>query len=241
MHEAQMHEQNCFITLTYNGENFSPSLRYSDFQRFFKRLRKHTKQKVRFYMAGEYGSQNGRPHFHACLFGWAPPDAVLFKNLPSGSALFTSQTLERLWPHGFSSVGALTLESAAYVARYCMKKITGPNADDHYWAVNELTGELTKIEPEFNHMSLKPGIGRPWYDKYKSDIYPNGTCIVKGTKMKPPSYYEKLYKQEEPYQYETLQHERKLKLHPGENTPERRQAIHEVTKARVKLKKRGFS
>ena len=40
MHEAQMHSQNAFVTLTYNEENFSPSLRYSDFQLFMKRARK---------------------------------------------------------------------------------------------------------------------------------------------------------------------------------------------------------
>lgn len=241
MHEAQMHEENCFITLTYNEDHYQPGLQYRHFQLFLKRLRKHAKKKLRFYMCGEYGEQNGRPHFHCCLFGWSPSDKTPFKVLPSGSTLFTSATLEGLWPFGFSSVGELTLESAAYVARYVMKKVTGPGADAHYWSLNPVTGELVQIEPEFNKMSLKPGIGRAFYDRYRSDIYPNGTCIVQGTKMKPPTYYEKLYKKQEPFLYEELTFRRSQLIDKNEQAPHRRQAKHEVTKARLNFKKRGFS
>lgn len=241
MHESQMHQDNSFITLTYNEDSFHPSLNYRHFQLFMKRLRKHAKKPIRFYMCGEYGENTGRPHFHACLFGWSPSDQILLKALPSGSSLFTSKTLEGLWPHGFSSVGALTLESAAYVARYVMKKVTGPNADSHYWSLNPNTGELVKVEPEFNKMSLKPGIGRPFYDRYKSDIYPDGTCIVQGTKMKPPAYYEKIYKEQNPFEHEELTFKRSKLIDKTEQTLSRRQAKHEVTKARVNFKKRGFT
>lgn len=241
MHEAQMHDQNCFITLTYNEAHYQPGLLYRHFQLFMKRLRKHAKKPVRFYMCGEYGDQNGRPHFHACLFGWSPADQVLFKALPSGSSLFTSKTLEGLWPFGYSTVGTLTLESAAYVARYVMKKVTGPGADSHYWSLNPNTGELVQIEPEFNKMSLKPGIGRPWYERYKSDIYPDGTCVVNGLKMKPPPYYEHIYKNEDPFAYEALAFKRLGKTNKKEQTPERRHARHVVTKARLNHKKRGFT
>lgn len=241
MHEAQMHSDNCFITLTYDEKHYQPGLNYRHFQLFMKRLRKHAKKKVRFYMAGEYGENNGRPHFHACLFGWSPEDRQLFKKLPSGSFIYTSRTLEALWPFGYSSVGDLTLESAAYVARYVMKKITGPGADAHYWSLNPLTGELVQIEPEFNKMSLKPGIGRPFYERYKSDIYPNGTCVVHGQHMKPPSYYESIYKQENPFDYEELTFKRSKLIDRAEQTKERREVKHRVTKARLSFKKRGFT
>lgn len=241
LHEAQMHQENCFVTLTYNEQHYQPGLVYRHFQLFMKRLRKHAKKPIRFYMCGEYGETNGRPHFHACLFGWSPPDKTLFKKLPSGSHLYSSRTLESLWGFGYASVGDVTLESAAYIARYVMKKITGPNADSHYWSLNPITGELVKIEPEFNKMSLKPGIGRPFYERYKSDIYPNGTCIVQGTKMKPPAYYEALYKSQHPFEHEELTFARSKKIRREEQAPDRRQAKHEVTKARVNFKKRGFS
>jgi len=241
MHEAQMHKENCFITLTYNQDHYQPGLLYRHFQLFMKRLRKHAKKPIRFYMCGEYGDQNGRPHFHACLFGWSPSDQILFKKLPSGSLVFTSRTLEGLWPFGYSTVGTLTLESAAYVARYVMKKVTGPGADSHYWSLNPNTGELVQIEPEFNKMSLKPGIGRPFYERYKSDIYPDGTCVVNGLKMKPPNYYEHLYKNEDPYAYEELSFKRMKKVNKAEQSAERRNAKHVVTKARLSFKKRGFT
>nr|QJB18895.1 MAG: replication initiator protein [Microvirus sp.] len=241
MHEAQMHKENCFITLTYDPQHYQPGLHYRHFQLFMKRLRKHAKKPIRFYMCGEYGEKNGRPHFHACLFGWSPPDKKIFKALPSGSTLFTSATLESLWTFGFASVGELTLESAAYVARYVMKKVTGPGADSHYWSLNPNTGELVQIEPEFNKMSLKPGIGKPFYDRYKSDIYPDGTCVVNGIKMKPPSYYEHLYKNEDPFAYEELSFKRSKKTKREDQTPDRREAKHRVTRARLSHKKRGFS
>ena len=68
VHEAQMHESNCFITLTYMDNPVS--LDYRDFQLFMKRLRSKSGKRVRFFMCGEYGENNSRPHFHAILFGY---------------------------------------------------------------------------------------------------------------------------------------------------------------------------
>lgn len=47
VHEASMHDNNCFITLTYNPENLPPDggLIKSDFQKFMKRLRKYYSKK----------------------------------------------------------------------------------------------------------------------------------------------------------------------------------------------------
>lgn len=184
MHEAQLHESNCFVTLTYKGDVPEEGLRYRDFQLFMKRLRKSLGgRKVRFYMCGEYGDAKGRPHFHACLFGHDFDDKVLFSTR-GGSKLYTSKVLDNLWTHGMCSVGNVTFESAAYVARYIMKKVTGTLADDYY---NGLT-------PEFCKMSLKPGIGAGWFEKFNSDIFPDGTVVVRGFKTKLPRYYDKLEK-----------------------------------------------
>ena len=71
----------------------------------------------------------------------------------------------------------MTFESAAYVARYIMKKITGRSAGAHYEHVCEQTGEITNRKPEFNKMSLKPGIGQGWYDKFKDDVYPHDYVV----------------------------------------------------------------
>ena len=89
----------------------------------------------------------------------------------SGATLYRSDTLESLWTYGFSSIGDVTFESAAYVARYVMKKVTGDAAESHYTVVDPETGEITVRTPEFNKMSLRPGIGAGWFDKYSS------TCL----------------------------------------------------------------
>ena len=132
MFESQLHEKNSFITLTYSNEHlpFPPSLDHRHFQLFMKRFRKEFK--LRYYMCGEYGDKFFRPHFHACLFGVDfKEDRVLVKRSPSGHDLYRSPTLERFWTFGQSAIGDLTFESAAYVARYVTKKITGDLAGDY--------------------------------------------------------------------------------------------------------------
>ena len=58
--------------------------------------------------------------------------------------------------------------------------------------VNQSTGEISNLLPEFTQMSLKPGIGALWFSKYYSDVYPSDQVIVRGRPMKPPKYYDKL-------------------------------------------------
>lgn len=226
MHESSAHSQNAFITLTYDDAHLPPggSLRYGDFQKFMKRLRKVVgPQGVRFYMCGEYGDLEFRPHFHACLFGYDFPDKVMFKSTGSGSKIFTSAILERLWPFGLSSTADVTFESAAYVARYCMKKITGKGSSDFYRRVDPDSGEIFDLVPEFNKMSLKPGIGANWYSKFRSDVYPHDYVVVRGKECKPPKYYDKLYAKEFPEKFEDLQFIRELdgRFRFPDNTDER--------------------
>lgn len=239
MHEAQMHEQNCYITLTYADETSASSLHYPDFQKFMRRLRKHFKGKIRFYMAGEYGEDFGRPHFHACLFGIDFDDKKYLAKV-GNFKLYRSPTLEKLWPYGFSSIGSVTFESAAYVARYIMKKINGDLADDHYQVVDLEKGEIVRREPEFCHMSLKPGIGFPWLQKYSSDIYSDGQVVVRGKKCKPPRYYDKKYSKVDPLKTEDIQYLRQVEaLTRIEHSTDERLAVREkVTLARLSLMKR---
>lgn len=245
MHESQMHDVNSFVTLTYSEDSLSSwSLVYSDFQKFVKRLRRARATKsVRFYMCGEYGDDFGRPHFHACLFGVHFPDREYWRDLPSGGRLYTSKELERLWPHGFSSIGDVTFESAAYVARYVMKKMTGQNAEKHYQLMDQETGEVINRVPEFNRMSLKPGIGYPWFEKYKREVFPRDEVVVNGFKAKPPRYYDKLLEKDL-----SFSEENKCNVEFGrwtraarteyDCTPERLKVREVVTHARLNFKKR---
>jgi len=211
MHEASLHEKNCFITLTYDNDHCPTdrSLNYGDFQRFMKRFRKRFKDStIRFYMAGEYGEKFERPHFHACIFGFNFPDLTLWKRTPSGALIYRSKSLEDLWPFGYSSVGDVTFESAAYVARYVMKKRTGKCIGDHYETTDMETGEIKERVPEFNRMSLKPGIGYDFYKKFSSDIYPHDYVVINGRETRPPKFYDKKFADDFPEDFEALQFQR---------------------------------
>lgn len=202
IHENQMHENSCFITLTFNQESLNKrdnpdSLQVRDFQLFMKRLRKkHPQKNIRFFHCGEYGEKNNRPHYHALIFNHDFSDRKLFRE-KNNIKLYTSRELEQLWPYGFSTIGDVTFQSSAYVARYIMKKQKGKNAKEHYTNIDKDTGEVSQIEPEYCTMSRKPGIGYEWFNKYKSDVYPKDVCIINNHEVKPPRYYDTLLNEEE--------------------------------------------
>lgn len=177
MHEAALHEENCFVTLTYDDAHVPAgrSLRPGDFVKFMKRLR-HKAPGVRFFQCGEYGEKLGRPHHHAVLFGCGFGDREFYRER-NGVRLDTSRELAELWPFGFSTVGEVTFESAGYVARYTLKKV----------------GRSLPFEgrvSEYLTMSRRPGIGRGWIDRFMKDVYPSDELVVNGHVTKPPRYYD---------------------------------------------------
>lgn len=215
VHEIQSHEENCFITLTFReacplatktarGRYQRLKLKYlSDptvslhkhyIKLFWKRLRKYVfgnkKGSLRYYHCAEYGDESFRPHHHAIIFNYDFPDKV-YKSTKNGNNYFSSKILESLWPHGNSIIGNATFESAAYVARYCTKKITGPLAKNHY------NGRM----PEYATMSRKPGIGKLWLEKFTNDVFDNDFIIIRGHKCKVPKYYDKCYDLTNPKEY----------------------------------------
>lgn len=265
MHEASLYSENCFITLTYSPEHLpdNGSLDYDHFQKFMKRLRFSNigidtivddngaeQRPIRFYMAGEYGGERGRPHFHACIFNFDFKDKKPWKRSPSGEILYRSAELEELWPYGFSSVGSVNFKSAAYVARYIMKKVTGNAAAAAYETV-DADGVVDYRVPEFNKMSLKPGIGARWFDKYSSDVFPHDYVVVNGKKCKPPRYYDNLYLKQTGFYFEHFdkivssavdeiafaRHELAL-LNRLDNTPERLKVKETIAYAKLSKLKR---
>jgi hypothetical protein len=184
MHEAQMWEENCFITLTYDEESLPAggTLVRKHFTDFMKRLRKcFSGRTIRYFGCGEYGSKFLRPHYHIILFNLDFEDKRLYKH--GDFPLFNSDTLQRLWPMGHAVIGALSFESASYTARYCVKKINGKNAESHY------NGRI----PEFSAMSTKPGIGAAFFYKYYEDIVNYDQVVTRGGRIsRPPRYYDKL-------------------------------------------------
>lgn len=241
--EAQMHKRNAFITLTYAPEHLPErgSLQYRDFQLFMKRLRKELGP-VRFFCVGEYGGQTNRPHYHALLFGQDfALDRKHWRNGKENMPVYISPTLARLWPLGNHEIGSVTFQSAAYCARYVLKKIGGEPADLHYRRLDPHTGELVQVEREFARMSLRPGIGRTWYDKYKNDVVNNdGIVLPGGNKVKPPAYYQRLLEQEP--RWEEIEYERFVRSQKwvDDNTPERLAVREGVATAKAKQNPRNL-
>lgn len=240
MHEAALHEENCFITLTYDDEHLTAggSLEYGDFQRFLKRLRK--RHPVRFFACGEYGEDFDRPHFHAALFGYSfRSDRVKWKRTGGGFYVDRSAELEVLWPFGFASVGNLTFESAAYIARYVTKKVTGDRADRHYERIDFETGEVTWREPEMVHMSLKPGIGAGWFERFSNEVYPLDRVVIRGVPMKPPRFYDVMMGRRDPGVVADVKEERVVRaLARGDQSEDRLIVKEKVTEARFRYLKR---
>lgn len=179
-HEISLHKENCFITLTYDDENLpSHTLVKEDFQKFMKRLRKHTKKKIRYIMSGEYGSKTYRPHFHSIIFGWSPSNQKLNRYAPSGEPLFTSPILEKLWPYGYHSIGTANEKTAFYIASYALKgkKHTLPDP---------ITGELIQVS-DYMQCSKRPAIGLDYFNKNKQQLIDSRENI--------PRYYQKKLKE----------------------------------------------
>lgn len=225
MHEQSLYSRNCFITLTFNDDYLDPemSLRKPDYQKFMKRLRKRFGDGIRYFHCGEYGSLHARPHHHAIIFNFDFPDKYLW-TVKRGCRLYRSPSLEQLWPYGNSVIGDVTFESCAYVARYIMKKITGKMALYQYNTIDYETGELLSSRiPEYVTMSLKPGIGRGWFEKYYKDVYPADVVIMRNDlKLRPPKYYDKLYDLQDPSSYVKIKLRRKrLAAKNTDNTPDR--------------------
>jgi hypothetical protein len=244
MHEASLYEDNCFITLTYNNEHLPKdgSLHKEHFQKFMKRLRKkHQNKTIRFYHCGEYGEKYRRPHYHAILFNHDFGDKKLFKT-EKEIRLYTSKELEELWPYGFNTIGDVTFESAAYTARYIMKKQTGKAADKHYENVDIETGEIHKILPEYNTMSRRPGIGTEWFKKYNKDVYPKDFVTIRGKKLKPPKFYDRMYEHQYPEDFEKIKDKRLDMMNKNwkDNTPDRLRQKEIVKKAQLDKLKRNL-
>lgn len=268
-HEASLHNDrggNSFVTLTYNDENIPDnwSLDKSHFTKFMKRLRKkHTGKKIRYFQCGEYGNickhglpteydnpyrcphcNVGRPHHHAILFNHTYNDLIETGG-SKDHKYYTSEELTNTWKYGITQVGTVTPQSAGYVARYCIKKVNGSRQDEHYQSIEPKTGEITYLHPEYATMSRRPGIGKEWYDKYATDVFPSDETPVPGRGVIPtvPRYYTEILKSQNPDLHEQIK-QRRLKHkedYPEEYTGQRLIDKSIVKQAQIKSLKRELA
>jgi len=255
-HESTCHRYNSFITLTYNDENLpeNKSVSRQEVKNFIKRLRKYITthypehEKIKTFYCGEYGAQKSRPHYHIIVLGWDFPDKTYQKISPTGSTLWESQILHNLWLNkqrqskGFTNIGEVTFESAGYIARYCFKKQKDKKNYSFVDGYDETTGEIHSIRqltPEFIGMSQ--GIGKTWYNEFKSDTYKD-YLQTNGFKHKIPRYYDKQLEKINPQLLEQtkIKRQEKAKTNKAETTKPRLLAKNEVKKAQLKQLNRTY-
>lgn len=191
---------------------------------------------------GKFIPSLGRPHYHACLFDFDLPDKVHYKT-KEGVRLYVSAFMQKLWPYGFSTVGEVNFESAAYVARYVTKKINGNDWIDE--TGNKRNGAKAHYGhrlPEYATMSRRPGLGRRWLEKFQSDVYPCDNVVLRGKMLTPPKYYDRCLEQKVPLLLETIKAKRVARAvaNREDNTWERLAVKETVKKAQFKLLKRGY-
>lgn len=163
--ESYLHPASSFITLTYE-QSYAPykDIDYNvpilckkDVQDFLKRLRDDFQRnsgfsggQIRYYFAGEYGPKGHLPHYHGILFGVSPfelDDQWMYyagRSGPFKPNYCRPSRLYNNWKWGIVHVGEVTRESIQYCAGYVLKK---------------LTRKGDGLEPEFQLMSRRPGIG----------------------------------------------------------------------------------
>jgi hypothetical protein len=254
-------EKRSFITLTYAPEHLphNQSVDVKEFQKFMKRLRKHFGHpKLKYFHCGEYGKecrtcgkskpvcerqqehefkpQLGRPHYHSILYGIQWNDLEEFKRTKAGELIYKSETLNKLWGKGFCSIGNLTFESCAYVARYVMKKVNGDMAKEHYKKEVDIcpnTGQINNIDltPEYITMSRNPAIAKEYFSDYQDEIIATDSLLLnrKGQTypVRPPRYFSKIIEKSNPNALAHIKTERLRK---------RQQQKDEFTEARADVK-----
>lgn len=157
------------ITLTYGGGDTPDSvvLVYKHVQLFIKSLR-NDGYKVRYMVAGEYGSGKGRSHWHVILFfnGKVPKninaneakESVLAysigqKLVPMSDIVISTKYADhrfawKHWPHGFVHVEEPSYKAFRYVLKYVLKD--------------------TDLQTSVGHFSIskKPPLGDAYFREY---------------------------------------------------------------------------
>lgn len=216
--ESKYHDSMYFVTLTYDefhlrrveytneltGEVKTDrgSLSKRDVQLFIKRLRKSKPDdRIRYYVAGEYGPSTDRPHYHAIIFGLHLGQWKLVESGRSetGNVYYTCCELERIWGNGFVSIEPANEFTCAYVAQYVTKKL-----GEHPAAARRERGQ----EPEFSLQSRRPGIGRQYYEDNSEEMFDRGRRYIAtangSIEIRPPRYFKKLYRQAHEDKYQEI-------------------------------------
>lgn len=199
-----------FLTLTIDDDHLGEyvtshgfaTVHTDDITTFMKALRgrwadqHEVSDGIRFFGASEYGDDSMRPHYHILVFGLPLFDLEIYKNNAQGDTLYKSKELDGVWKKGFVTVGEFNWNTAAYTARYVMKKAKGMDAGYY---------EALDIEPEKTRMSRRPGIGQAYLDHHIEEIYDLDEIVLPASHgtphaIAPPKFFDKKLKDlDEPF------------------------------------------
>lgn len=196
--EANEYEHNYFITVTYDNDHLPERIPICNhdtgefimnaaplvpdhFSAFVKKLRTYYKRRynhdgIRFFGSGEYGGNTNRPHYHFIFFNMPIYDLKFFKR-KNGYNYYTSDSISKIWDKGYVTITEVTSRSAAYVARYEMKKLSKP--------------PIYELPREFIRMSRRPGIGLKYFEDFYYNIYKTDEIYIEGQKYRPPKYFDR--------------------------------------------------
>lgn len=212
-----MHPLSEFVTLTYRNEDLpqNGTLIPEHLQLFHKRLHNRLLDSrgrgIRYYGCGEYGDLNKRPHYHSILYDVWFPDRVLYGYNEGGHPIYTSKKLDEIWGYGDCKIAAVTFETACYVARYCVKKVDGKQRDAGHYQVYDADGVISERQPEFAHMSRRPGIGASYVAKYGNELLAHDHVIMNGKPVPMTRYYDTLLSKIDPTRVDVLKTNRRRK------------------------------
>lgn len=183
--ESRMHDDNIFLTLTYDDEHLpeNDSVKVDELQKFMKRLRRLIEpDKIRYYAVGEYGGTFYRPHYHLAVFGLSGFDSRVFSGHMYDKKSKGYYVECKAWHNGLVHFGFISRRSAEYIAGYILKKVTGEKGKEHYKELG--------IEPEFAIMSRKPGLGLAFMDKFRDELLSHEFLVIDGRKKPLPRYFK---------------------------------------------------
>lgn len=193
--EASLHEDNWFITLTYDDwkiielTGMPPySLNRKHLSSFCESMRKYCRYlgaDFRFFACGEYGERYQRPHYHLSVFGLSPfllgIDDFEFNINERKKGLAHGKLYKNLQTPSRDSNGNAYWQSRIISDRwpYGAHKIYRANRETYQYVAGYVTKKLTGERgkefrasgraSEFQAQS-RPSIGWPWFIKFQNSI-----------------------------------------------------------------------
>lgn len=193
--EGFMHRNAICATLTYSDDQLPElgSLSRAEFRLWKWRLRDFVRRKHGVSIVvdgvGEYSPGRLRPHYHVCIYGWWPHDAVRWSTSGAGNQEWVSQSLSDLWKKGRVTFQPFSEGAASYCAGHQAWKLTGGVAADRL-AVRDVDGTLLgRREKEFHAPPGHVGLGATFFEKYRAQMIALGYTVVGGKKVPLPKYY----------------------------------------------------